>query len=176
MGRGASVTIPGFRVPRGALSRRTLILVEMMKTFLLRKEDVQRRWLLIDATDLVLGKLAVRCARLLTGKVDPTWTPWVDSGHFVVIVNAEKVRVTGKKEAGKLYRYHTGYIGGLREQTLDELRSKKPEKIIELAVRRMLPKTRLGRQMFRRLKVYAGTEHPHGAQKPEKIEAQPSGA
>lgn len=140
-----------------------------MKTFRLRKEYVERRWYLLDASGLTLGKLAVRVARLLMGKDEPTFTPGVDGGHFVVITNASKVSVTGRKETGKLYRYHTGYIGGLVEKPLAELRTRKPERIVELAVRRMLPKNKLGRDMFKRLKVYGGAEHPHVAQKPAAI-------
>ena len=138
----------------------------MIKTFRMRNEDVERQWLHYDADGVVLGKLAVRAAMALMGKHRPTYTPDVDTGDFIVVTNAEKVRVTGKKESGKLYRYHTGYMGGLREQTLADLRASKPEQIIITAVRRMLPKTKLGRNMLKRLKVYPGTEHPHTAQKP----------
>ena len=140
--------------------------LEAMKTFRMRSEDVQRRWYLMDASDQVLGKLAVRAARLLMGKDEPTQTPSVDGGHFVVVTNAAKVRVTGKKESDKLYRYHTGYMGGLVEKPLGEIRARRPEQIVELAVRRMLPKNRLGRAMFKRLKVYGGPDHPHTAQQP----------
>jgi len=140
-----------------------------MKTFRKRKEDVERKWHQIDASDIVLGKLAVRAARVLMGKDSPEFTPGVDTGDFVIVTNAEKVKVTGNKESDKLYRYHTGYVGHMVEQSLGELREKKPEKIIQLAVRRMLPKTKLARGMFKRLKVYGGTEHPHGAQTPQKL-------
>jgi large subunit ribosomal protein L13 len=141
-----------------------------MKTFRLRKEDVQRRWVLIDASDQILGRLAARVAMMLMGKDKPTYTPGVDSGEFVVVTNASAVRVTGRKESDKLYRRYTGYVGGLVEETLSEIRSKKPEKLVVLAVKRMLPKTRLGQQMLKRLKVYPGAEHPHQAQKPEPVE------
>ena len=128
------------------------------KSFRLRNEDVERRWIHIDATDV--------------GKDQPTFTPGVDSGDFIVVTNAEKVKVTGKKETDKLYRYHTGYFGGLRENTLGTLRETKPDQIVKLAVRRMLPKTKIGRDMLKRLKVYAGSDHPHGAQKPETVEVR----
>ncbi len=142
------------------------------KTFRMRPQDVERRWWHVDATDQVLGKLAVRVAMTLMGKDRPTVTPGVDTGDFVVVTNAEKVRLTGGKGTGKVHRYYTGYIGGLVEQTYDELRAKKPEKLIELAVRRMLPKTKLGRKMFKRLKVYPGSEHPHAAQAPAELPAR----
>ena len=136
----------------------------------MRNEDVERRWLHIDAEDVILGKLAVRAAVALMGKHRPTYSPDVDTGDFIVVTNAEKVRVTGKKETDKVYRRHTGWIGGLRETSLADMRASKPDEVIRLAVRRMLPKTRQGRNMLRRLKVYAGAEHPHEAQKPETIQ------
>ena len=141
-----------------------------MKTYRLRQEDVRRRWILIDATDQVLGRLASRVAMILMGKDKPTYTPGVDSGEFVVITNSSVVKVTGRKETDKLYRRYTGFVGGLVEETLSEIRATKPEKLIYLAVKRMLPKNKLGQQMLRRLKVYAGSEHPHEAQKPEPVE------
>ena len=141
----------------------------MSKTFLLRKEDVVRRWLHIDARDVILGKLAVHAAVALMGKDCPTYTPGVDSGCFIVVTNAELVKVTGKKEANKKYRWYTGYIGGLKEKSLETMRATKPEKVIQLAVRRMLPKNKLGRNMLKRLKVYAGAEHPHEAQAPQTV-------
>ena len=141
----------------------------MSKTFLLRKEDVVRRWLHIDARDVILGKLAVHAAVALMGKDCPTYTPGVDSGGFIVVTNAELVKVTGKKEANKKYRLYTGYIGGLKEKSLETMRATKPEKVIQLAVRRMLPKNKLGRNMLKRLKVYAGAEHPHEAQAPQTV-------
>jgi len=140
-----------------------------MKTFRMRQEDVVREWHHIDATNQILGKLAVRVATLLMGKHRPTFTPGVDTGDFVVITGAERVTVTGGKDGKKVYRRYTGWIGGLVEESYEDLQQKKPEKIIELAVRRMLPKNRLGRQMFGRLKVYAGDEHPHTAQKPQTM-------
>ena len=141
----------------------------MSKTFLLRKEDVVRRWLHIDARDVILGKLAVHAAVALMGKDCPTYTPGVDSGGLFVVTNAELVKVTGKKEANKKYRWYTGYIGGLKEKSLETMRATKPEKVIQLAVRRMLPKNKLGRNMLKRLKVYAGAEHPHEAQAPQTV-------
>ena len=141
----------------------------MSKTFLLRKKDVVRRWLHIDARDVILGKLAVHAAVALMGKDCPTYTPGVDSGGFIVVTNAELVKVTGKKEANKKYRWYTGYIGGLKEKSLETMRATKPEKVIQLAVRRMLPKNKLGRNMLKRLKVYAGAEHPHEAQAPQTV-------
>ena len=141
----------------------------MSKTFLLRKEDVVRRWLHIDARDVILGKLAVHAAVALMGKDCPIYTPGVDSGGFIVVTNAELVKVTGKKEANKKYRWYTGYIGGLKEKSLEEMRATKPEKVIQLAVRRMLHKNKLGRNMLKRLKVYAGAEHPHEAQAPQTV-------
>lgn len=140
-----------------------------MKTFLLRNEDVERSWYVVDAAGQTLGKLATRIARVLMGKDRPNWTPSTDSGNFVVVVNAEKIRVTGKKTTDKVYRYYTGYPGGLVEQTFEEVHADKPHRIIELAVRRMLPKTKQGRSQFKRLRVYAGAEHRHEAQKPEPL-------
>jgi large subunit ribosomal protein L13 len=139
------------------------------KTFLMRKEDVERRWIHLDASEVILGKLAVHAAMSLMGKDRPIYTPSVDGGDFVVVTNAQVVKVTGKKETDKKYRYHTGYIGGLREKSLSQMRESKPEKIITLAVRRMLPKNKLGRDMLKRLKVYAGSEHPHEAQQPQTV-------
>ena len=140
-----------------------------MKTFLLKNEEVERSWYHVDASEHVLGKLAVRVARSLMGKDHPTWTPSTDSGNFVVVTNAERVQVTGKKRENKIYRHHTGYVGGLVEQTMEEIQKKHPTRIIELAVRRMLPKTRQGRAQFRRLKVYAGPAHEHEAQQPQAL-------
>ena len=141
-----------------------------MKTVLIRKEDVKRRWIQFDASGQTLGKLAVRAARLLIGKDKPTITPGVDTGDFVLVTNAKDVKVSGNKEEGKIYRKHTGWVGGLVEQPLADLRAKKPEAIVQLAVKRMLPKNRLGAHMIHRLKVYPGSDHPHEAQKPEKAE------
>lgn len=139
------------------------------KSFWMRKEDVQRDWYHVDATDQTLGKVAVRAAMALMGKHKPTYTPGVDVGNFVVVTNAEKVSVSGQKVKNKVYRYHTGYVGGLVEQTYEEIQAKKPEKIVQLAIRRMLPKNKLGRVLFKRLKVYVGPDHPHVAQNPQAL-------
>ncbi len=140
-----------------------------MKTFMIRKEDVRRRWLLIDAAGQTLGKVAVRAAHLLIGKDSPTFTPGADCGDFVVVTNAEKVRVSGRKLEKKMYRHHTMYPGGLVEEPMASLLKRKPPRVIELAVRRMLPKNTLGKHFFGRLKVYAGKDHPHVAQNPVAI-------
>jgi len=141
-----------------------------MKTFMLRKEDVQRDWYLVDATGKTLGRLASEIAKILMGKHKPTYTPHVDNGDFVVVVNAEKIHVTGKKLEKKIYYWHTGYPGGLKSATLKELLQKKPTEVIRLAVRGMLPKNKLRDRRMKRLKVYAGPEHPHKAQNPKPLE------
>ena len=123
-----------------------------------------RKWWIVDATDLTVGRMASRIASVLKGKHKPMYTPSLDTGDFVVVVNAEKVALTGVKETAKLYRYHTGFPGGLKTTSADKLRATRPEKIIEEAVRGMLPKTKLGKKMFKKLKVYAGPSHPHVAQ------------
>jgi large subunit ribosomal protein L13 len=140
-----------------------------MKTVLLRREDVQRRWYEIDAAGQVLGRLAVKATTMLMGKEKPTFTPGVDTGDFVVVTNAKGVKVTGRKEERKRYFEHTEYVGSWTHRPLGELRARKPEKLIHLAVKRMLPKNTMGEHMLKRLKVYAGPEHPHIAQKPEKV-------
>ena len=141
-----------------------------MKTFKLRKEDVKRDWFLVDAEGKTLGRLASEIARILMGKHKPTYTPHVDGGDFVVVVNAEKVRVTGKKLKKKIYYRHTGYMGHLKETKLKDMLKEKPEEVIRLAVRGMLPKNRLRKHRMKRLKVYAGPSHPHTAQKPKPLE------
>ncbi|BDU50806.1 50S ribosomal protein L13 [Haliovirga abyssi] len=141
-----------------------------MKTFMLRKEDTDRKWYEVDAEGKILGRMATEIAMMLMGKKKPTYTPHVDNGDFVVVVNAEKIVVTGAKLNDKIYYNHSGYPGGLRDRTLAEVISKKPEEVIMLAVKRMLPKSKLGNQMLTKLKVFAGPSHPHMAQKPEKIE------
>lgn len=138
-----------------------------MGSFIAKPAEVEHNWLLVDATNKTLGCMAVDIARSLMGKNKPTFTPGVDTGDFVVVVNAAKVRVTGRKDEQKVYRYHTEWVGGLKETSYKEMLEKKPERIIELAVRRMMPKTSLGRSMMKKLKIYAGEEHPHGAQSPE---------
>ena len=138
-----------------------------MKSFIAKPSDIDRKWFVIDAEGKTLGKLAVEAASILRGKKKPTYTPHIDTGDYVVVINAEKVAVSGKKETDKIYKRHSGYPGGLKETTLGEMRAKKPEEIIYHAVKGMMPKGNLGRQMFKKLKVYAGPEHPHTAQKPE---------
>ena len=138
-----------------------------MKSYIAKAGDIQHNWYVIDAEGKTLGKLAAETAMILRGKKKPTYTPHLDCGDYVVVINAEKICVTGKKESDKIYKRHTGYPGGLREMTLAEMRAKKPEEIIRHAVKGMMPKGKLGRAMFKKLKVYAGPEHPHAAQKPE---------
>lgn len=144
-----------------------------MKTYMAKKEDAGttfvREWYVVDATDQPLGRLASRIAVILQGKHKPTYTPHFDVGDYVIVVNAEKVKLTGKKWEQKLYRHHTGYVGHLREIPYGELVRKHPDWPIRLAVKRMLPKNNLGRRMLRKLKVYAGPDHPHKAQKPKPL-------
>ncbi len=140
-----------------------------MKTYYAKPGEVEREWLLIDATDLVLGRLATQVAMILRGKKKPTYTPNVDTGDFVVIVNAEKIRLTGNKADQKAYYAYSGYPGGLKETSFKTMMEKHPERIIEKAVRGMLPKGTLGRQMGKKLHVYAGPDHPHQAQNPRTI-------
>ena len=140
-----------------------------MKTFMARNDEVARQWVLVDATDMVLGRLAADVAAILRGKTKPEYTPHTDVGDFVVVINADKIKVTGKKEEQKLYRHHSGYMGGLRELTLKQMMEKKPTEVIRLAVKGMLPKGSLGRTQLKKLKVYAGAEHPHAAQLPQQI-------
>jgi len=143
-----------------------------MSTFMASadKAAAESRWHLIDADQQVLGRLATVAARLLQGKHKPTYTPFIDTGDHVVVVNAAKVKLTGRKEDQKLYRQHSGYEGGLREERARLVRQRKPEKLVEDAVHGMLPKTKMGAAMYRKLKVYAGPDHPHTAQKPTKLE------
>ena len=146
-----------------------------MNTFLQRKEDVVHAWHHIDARDKTLGHLAVKAARLLMGKEKPTYTPGVDCGDFVVVTGAEGVNVSGRKRENKLYRRHTGWVGGLVEESFAEMQAKDPARVVELAIKRMLPKTTLGRKLLRRLNVYAGDEHPHVAQSPQTVAVPPKG-
>lgn len=141
-----------------------------MKTTQLRPQDVETRWYLYDASEHVLGRMAAQIAMQLMGKDRPTYTPNQLNGAHVVVVNAKQVVVTGRKAEQKAYRHYTGYAGGLREVAFEDLKGRRPEKIVREAVRRMLPKTRLGRDMLRNLKVYADAEHPHAAQAPVKVE------
>lgn len=140
-----------------------------MKTYYAKPGEVEREWLLIDATDQVLGRVAAKAAMLLKGKHKPQYTPHVDTGDFVIIINADKIRVTGKKATDKVYYHHTGHAGGLKSETFQEAMAKHPERVIEHAVKGMLPKTTLGRKQGMKLKVYAGPDHPHAAQKPREI-------
>ncbi len=140
-----------------------------MSTFFAKKEEQKPRWYVIDASNQVLGKVAVKAANVLRGKIKPTFTRHVDAGDFVVVVNAEKVVLTGKKETGKTYMTYSQYPGKEKYRTVKQVRASHPEKLIEHAVKGMIPKNRLGRQMITKLKVYAGTAHPHVAQKPEPI-------
>lgn len=138
-----------------------------MKTFTAKPSNIKREWLLIDATDKTLGRLATEVAMILRGKNKPEYTPHMDTGDYVVIVNAEKVAVTGNKRKGKIYHHHTGYIGGIKSVSFEKLIATHPERAIEKAVKGMLPRTPLGRAMFKKLKVYAGENHPHTAQQPQ---------
>jgi large subunit ribosomal protein L13 len=140
-----------------------------MKTISARKTDVTKKWHVIDADGLVVGRLAARVAAILRGKNKPIFTPHVDTGDFVVIVNADKVRFTGNKLDKKMYYRHSGYPGGLKTTTAKEVMKESPEKVIYSAVRGMLPKNKLGRQQFKKLKIYSGADHPHGAQNPEEL-------
>jgi large subunit ribosomal protein L13 len=144
--------------------------MRLQKTYSPKADDVQRAWFVVDATGLPLGRLASEIAQVLRGKHKPIVAPHVDTGDFVVVVNAEKVAVTSNKSQSKIYYRHSGYPGGLRAESFDSLRERRPEAIIERAVRGMLPKNRLGRQMLRKLKVYAGADHPHEAQAPQPLE------
>jgi large subunit ribosomal protein L13 len=141
-----------------------------MKTFSAKPAAIKRGWYVVDAADRILGRLASEIARRLRGKHKPEYTPHIDTGDYIVVVNAEKVRVTGKKATDKVYHSHSGYPGGLKSITFEKLIKKTPERVIEKAVQGMLPKGPLGRAMFRKLKVYAGPEHKHGAQQPQKLE------
>ena len=141
-----------------------------MKTYQAKKEELKYQWYLVNAEGKVLGRLASELAKILRGKHKPTFTPHVDTGDFVVVVNAEKVGLTGKKLKDKIYYRHTGYPGGIKEVSAEKLLAKKPTELIRRAVKGMLPKNSLGRQMFRKLKVYAGPNHPHKAQNPVPLE------
>jgi len=141
-----------------------------MKTFIAKEQEVTKKWHLLDAKDKVLGRMATQIAMRLRGKHKPIFTPHADTGDFVVVVNADKVVLTGKKWDSKIYYRHTGYIGGLKEISAKKLLEKKPEDILRFAVKRMLPKNSLGRRQLKKLKIYAGSDHPHEAQQPEKWE------
>ena len=143
--------------------------VNIMKTYSARKEDIERQWVVIDAQDQVLGRLATRVATILRGKNKPIFTNHVDTGDFVIIVNAEKVRLTGNKLDAKMYYRHSGYPGGIKGMTAREMLERKPEQVIKNAVKGMLPKNRLASKVLTKLKVYAGPDHPHQSQQPEKL-------
>ncbi len=140
------------------------------KTYLPPQESIERKWYVVDAADQRLGRLASEVAMILRGKNKPTYTPHMDVGDFVVVINADKINVTGKKREQKLYRRHSGRPGGMKTETFSQLQARIPERIVEQAVKGMLPKNTLGRQLFTKLKVYAGSTHPHEAQKPEVLE------
>jgi large subunit ribosomal protein L13 len=141
-----------------------------MKTYQAKKEELEYKWYLVNADGKVLGRLATELAKILRGKNKPTYTPHVDTGDFVIVVNAGKVTLTGKKMKDKIYYHHTGYPGGIKEMNAEKLLAKKPTEMIRMAVRGMLPKNSLGRQMLRKLKIYGGPNHPHDAQKPISLE------
>lgn len=143
-----------------------------MKTYHVRKEDVVRSWWVVDAQGKVLGRLASQIARMLMGKHKPYYQPDVDCGDFVIVLNADRVAVTGRRAEQKRYQFHTNYPGGLKERSLAWMLEHKPEEVIRLAVKRMLPKNRLGHRMLKRLKVYRGSEHPHTAQQPKALEVE----
>ena len=140
-----------------------------MKTFMASPATIERKWYVVDATNMTLGRLASEVAKVLRGKNKAIFTPHIDTGDYVIVINAEKVKVTGKKLDQKIYYHHSDYVGGMKETTLREMLAKKPEKVVELAVKGMLPKGPLGRQMYTKLHVYAGPEHQHAAQKPEVL-------
>jgi len=142
----------------------------MRTTYMAKAEAVERKWYVVDAKDMTLGRLSSEVAKVLRGKHKPTYTPHIDTGDFVIVINAKDIKVTGKKLDQKLYRHYTGYAGGLKEISLRDLLENKPEKVIYEAVRGMLPKNRLGRKMLKKLRVYSGPEHKHEAQKPEVLE------
>lgn len=143
-----------------------------MKTVFPSKNEIERQWHVIDADGAVLGRVASKAAMLLMGKTKPTYTPFLDTGDHVIVINAQKVRLTGRKEEQKFYRRHTGYPGGLIEVQASKMRQTKPAKMLEDAIAGMLPKTKMGKQMYRKLKVYAGDRHPHQAQKPVALAAE----
>ena len=143
-----------------------------MKTFVAKPSDRQRDWYVVDASGRTLGRLATQVADVLRGKRKPTYTPHIDTGDFVIVVNAEKIAVTGNKRADKLYHRHSGYPGGLRTRTLEQMLTLRPEEVIRLAVKGMMPRNRLARKQLTKLKVYAGPEHPHVAQQPAEMEVR----
>jgi large subunit ribosomal protein L13 len=141
-----------------------------MRTYFPKQGDIEPRWFIVDADGLVLGRLATTIANIISGKAKPTYTPFLDTGDHVIVINAEKIRLTGKKETDKIYRKHSLYPGGLKEKAARFVRAEKPERMIEEAVWGMLPKNKIGRKMLKKLKVYRGTQHRHQAQKPETLQ------
>ncbi len=141
-----------------------------MKTYMAKKGEVERKWYIIDAKDKIVGRLATKIATILRGKHKPVFTPHVDTGDFVIVINADKIKFTGKKLEKKVYYRHTGYIGNLKATSAKEMLQKKPEEIIRLAVKGMLPKNKMRKKLLKKLRIYRGEEHPHQAQKPEKLE------
>ncbi|TET93091.1 MAG: 50S ribosomal protein L13 [Desulfobacteraceae bacterium] len=141
-----------------------------MKTFVAKEHEIEKKWYLVDAREKVLGRLASEIATVLRGKKKPIFTPHMDAGDYVVVINAEKIILTGNKVEKKIYYHHSGYVGGLKETTAKEMLLKRPENLIKFAVKGMLPKNSLGRRQLTKLKIYAGQDHPHQAQKPEKLE------
>ncbi len=141
-----------------------------MKTYIPNLKEIKRKWYLVDAKDKILGRLAVKIAPILSGKNKTFYTPHIDTGDFVVVINAKKIRVSGGKEKKKIYYHHSGFPGGIKERTFEDMLKKKPAQIIQKAVKGMIPKNKLGREMLKKLKIYPGAEHPHQAQNPEKIE------
>jgi large subunit ribosomal protein L13 len=142
----------------------------MIKTFIAKKETVQRDWYLIDAKDKILGRMASRIAMILQGKTKPIYTPHVDTGDFVIVTNAKKIKLTGNKMNDKVYYTHSGYPGGFKEQPVKTLLEKHPDRVVKMAVKRMMPKTKLGSAMFKKLKVFSGPDHSHEAQQPKVLE------
>lgn len=141
-----------------------------MKTYMANAQTIERSWYLVDAADETLGRLASKVAHRLRGKHKPQYTPHADAGDFIVVINVDKIRVTGNKESDKIYHRHSGYMGGLKSESFAKLQSRQPGRALEIAIKGMLPKGPLGRDMFRKLKIYAGEAHPHGAQKPQPID------
>jgi large subunit ribosomal protein L13 len=141
-----------------------------MKSYIAKPKEVERKWYVVDAEGKTLGRLASQVAAILRGKNKPTYTPHIDCGDYVIVINAEKVKVTGKKMTDKIYTSYSGFPGGKKEVPLQEMQAKKPDEVVRHAVKGMMPEGKLGRQMFKKLKVYAGPEHEHAAQKPEKLE------
>ena len=141
-----------------------------MKTYATKASDIERKWYVVDAQDQTLGRLASQIARILIGKHKPIFSPNADTGDFVIVINAEKIRVTGRKLTDKMYYRHSGYPGGIKSETLQDMLHRHPDRVIREAIKNMLPNNKLGSQMIRKLKVYAGADHPHAAQQPEKLE------